>query len=565
MPRFELSLLLRRAARPALALWLAPLLLLVSSARLRADITIKFDDLKDGDKISDVAPIIVRADSGDGIDKVEFAVDDQLRFSSGSSPYTFKWDTIADTEGAHSLAVTAIDANGTKKTVKLNLMIDNQLSLGAPALAAKAREGLAAGDMDTAMKYSRRALKADPDNTDAARALAAIEAHRDEWDKAIGTLDKAKELSKSVQGMLELASYRMRRAVLPENAANLVSDIDAASTLRRKAADLAIENLKARNLPGDEARSHEMLGDAYTDAARYREAIQEYSKSSGSGALTSVNRVALAYVLNGQAPEALVLLRPIIKEKTGDAATRAVLGLALLRSRRFAEARDAVRTDLGGSHPASDIVAAYADAVLQKQPASLQEAKDAADARPNLGEAHYALSMGLVRLVDSEAEVVKAMAMSPFQSGPMVDYACRIALSADHADKYPTALRLLQTVLTRDPDDEAAQIAKVLLLLHTNRVAEAEPELAALVKRDPESADVQVLAAIYFDIKGNPTATGERLKLARKYDPDTFDLGIAPKPIVFLYQEFRKAHYRADFYLSPECLYPAKPVASAAP
>ncbi len=533
---------------------------------LRADITIKFDDLKDGDKISDVAAVIVRADSGEGIDKVEFAVDDQLRFSSGSTPYTFKWDTIADTEGSHNLAVTATDANGAKKTVKMTLTVDNQLSLGAAALAQRAREALLARDMDTANKFSRRALKADPENVEAARAMAAIQAERLSWDRAIATLQKNKNLSGSVPAMLELAGYHMHRAVLPENTANLVSDIESAAQLRRKAADSAVEAIKAKNLPADQAQSHEMLGDAYLNAARYAEAIQEYSKSASTGALTSVNRLALAYVLNEQAQEAIVLLRQSFKDKTGDAATRAVQGLALLRLRRFAEAKEAVRSDLGGNSPASLVVAAYADAVLGKSAAALQEAKDAVAARPMAGEAHYALSMSLPRLIDSEAEIVRALALSPFQSGPMIDFAARYALAADHPAPYETALKLLQAVLKTEPNNRNAQLAQVLLLFQMNRIAEAEPLLAELNKRDPQAADVQIAAAMYFDIKGNPTAVEERMKLARKLEPDFFDteLGVVPKPRAFLLTAVRRVHYRGGFYLSPETLYPPKAATTAA-
>jgi tetratricopeptide (TPR) repeat protein len=537
--------------------------LVATASSLRADVTIKFDDLKDGDKISDVAVVIVRADSGDGIDKVEFAVDDQLRFSSGSTPYTFKWDTIADTEGAHNLAVTAIDANGVKKTVRLSLVVDNELALGAPALAQKAREALLAKDLDTATKYSRRALKAEPDNIEASRALAAILADKLSWDTAITSLEKAKNITNSAPAMLELAGYHMHRAVLPENVGRLVADFESASQLRRKAADLNIESLKARNLPGDAPQTHETLGDAYVNAGRYLEAIQEYSKSASSGSLTSVNRLALAYVLNEQAKEGTVLLRSLIKDKTADAGTRAVMGLALLRLRRFTEARDAVHADGGTGGPASLVVASFADAVLAKTPAAVQEAKDAVEARPMAGEAHYALSMSLSRLVESEPEVVKALALSPFQSGPLVDYAVRYAMLAEHPDRFETALKLLDIVLTNEPANASAKLAKVLLLLHLKRLTDAEPILSELDRHDAQSADVQIAAAIYFELKDKPTASEERLKKARGIDKDFFDLGTAPKPLEFLYTSVRKIHYRGGFYLSPETLYPQKTTVAA--
>ena len=450
--------------------WLIAVVMLLGTASLsaRADITIKFDDLKNGDKISDVAVIVVHADSGDGIDKVEFAVDDQLRFSSGSTPYTFKWDTIPETEGAHNLVVTAIDATGQKKTEKLSLTIDNQLSLGAPALAAKAREALEAKDLNTAMRYSRRALKANSENIDAACALAAIEADRMGWDRAINTLEKNKNLSGSVNGMVELANYHMQRAVLPENSANLVADIETAEQLRRKAAELAVEEVKAKNLPADVASTHEQLGDALVNAGRFRRCDPGVLQIRGQRRPTSVNRLALAYVLHDQPLDAYVLLRPMVRDKTGDAASRAVMGLALLRLRRFNEVQDVVKADLGSSRPASLVVAAYSDAVAGKDPAAVQEAREAVEALPQAGEAHYALSMGEAKVSNSEPEVLKALSLSPFQSGPIIDYAVRYAMIQQHPNRFETALKLLDFVLKPNPENRTAQLAKVLLLFHSN-------------------------------------------------------------------------------------------------
>ncbi len=553
--RFSYLLNLRQVGPVQVVGLIALLLGLTSQAR--ADITMTFDGLKSGDKISDVEVVIVRADGGVGVDKVEFAVDDQPRFSTGSSPYTFKWDTITDTEGAHTLAVTAIDANGVKKTETLSLTIDNEIPLGAPALAARARAALGANDTDAAYRYSRRALKADPDNIEAARAMASYLAGRQNWDRAIRALENMKSLSQSVPAMLELASYRMQRGVLPENSANLISDFDSALALRRKAADASIDNLKAMNLPAGQSQTDETLGDALVRAARYREAIQQYSRSADSGQLSSTNRLALAYTLNEQPQEAMILLRPVMKDKHDDGASRAVLGLALLRSRRFAEARQAVDADMAAHNPASLIVAAYADAVLGNAQRAGREANEAAQLLPGVGEIHYALSMTLPKLDESEAETIRAIATSPFQTGPLIDYAVRYAMLNDRANRADTAVLLTDLALKTDPENQSAKLVKVLLLLYLKRIPVAEPVLADLVRRNPQGADIQAAASIYFDLKGNTAAAVERLKMATTLDKVFFDLGIIPKPLELLYRDVRKIHYRGGFYLSPETLYPS--------
>jgi tetratricopeptide (TPR) repeat protein len=203
-------------------------------------------------------------------------------------------------------------------------------------------------------------------------------------------------------------------------------------------------------------------------------------------------------------------------------------------------------------------VASFADAVLGKSQEALQEAKDAATARPLAGEAHYALSMSLPRLVDSEPEVVRAMALSPFQSGPMIDYAVRYALLKDHANRFETPLKLIDLVLKAEPENRSAQLSRVLLLLHTGKITDAEPTLALLVRREPQSADVQGAAAVYFDLKGNPAAAHEHLQQAAALDKEHFNLDTVPSPLEFLFLTVRKLHYRGGFYLSPETLYPPK-------
>src|SRR5579863_2314363 len=100
--------------RCMLANALCAVLLLMAASAARAEFKLSVD-LKDGDKIHDISKIVAHADSSDGIDKVEFYVDDQLKSTAQGVPYTLTWDTIPDTEGKHTLAITAYDSNGQTK------------------------------------------------------------------------------------------------------------------------------------------------------------------------------------------------------------------------------------------------------------------------------------------------------------------------------------------------------------------------------------------------------------------------------------------------------------------
>src|SRR5260221_515213 len=95
---------------------------LTAGAAPRANPTVKFE-LEDGAKVSDTVTIAAKATSPDdaGIEKVEFYVDNQLKYTDSSTPYELTWDTLAETEGAHALKAVAFDAKGNTATAKVSL------------------------------------------------------------------------------------------------------------------------------------------------------------------------------------------------------------------------------------------------------------------------------------------------------------------------------------------------------------------------------------------------------------------------------------------------------------
>src|SRR5579872_2985010 len=97
----------RRFHLPALLMPLGLLLLTGSAAS--ADLTLNLD-VKNGDKVGDVVALVAHVDSDADIDKVEFRLDDHPPITVTSVPYKFPWDTIKDTEGPHTLVVTAYDS-----------------------------------------------------------------------------------------------------------------------------------------------------------------------------------------------------------------------------------------------------------------------------------------------------------------------------------------------------------------------------------------------------------------------------------------------------------------------
>lgn len=541
--------------------------LAVTACVARADITLTLEQ-KDGDKVSDVARIVARAESPDGVDKVEFRLDEKLRATVSSVPYRFDWDTLADTEGAHVVAVTAYDSAGKTRKTQISLTVDNELSLGADVLAERGRTALSAKDLDAATRYARRAMKAQEGSVAGTRILAAVQAARFDWDRAVAILEKAKLPDDDPAPLLELASYRVHRALAPENTGNFVVEIQEINSLRRRAADIAVKETVKKNTPaaGEAARPEQLIavGDALIQAGRYHEAVGMYGKGAlvDGAPLPLVNRMALAYVLDNSPQEAITLLRPVLRAKQADAASRAVQGLALLRLNRYDQAVEAVRPDLIERHPAALSVAAAAATVLKKHREASGYASDAVAVAPNAGETHYALSIASRVPLDSQAALYEAVARSPFQNGPLVDYAARLALQ-QRPDRFDRALDITDFVRKIEPDNVPARLMQAIIYTQQGKYADAEQILTPMYKRDKTSADLLMTLAVYWRARDNGGLTSFYLQSAEKQDPHRFELTFTPRPLELLKLLYRDLHYRADLFLTPSTLYPAKAVARA--
>lgn len=513
-------------------------------------------ELKEGDKISDITKIVVKAESADGIDKVEFRVDDKLRYTGSSIPYTFEWDTLADKEGAHMLTATAFDSNGQTARASISVTVDNELNTGADALAQKALDAISTKDLMGARRYSRRALKADPGNVNGARALASVYYFNNDYDKAIATLDKAIGLDASPAGLQELASYRIRRALQPDNAASFFGEVQAVIDLRRKAADINIAAVTKQNAANTPA-AHDAIGDALLAAGRFHEAVAEYIKSGleDNTPVPSYNRYALALIADGRPIEAIAALKSLQITKKDDAQTRAVIALAHLRQQQFAEARKLVTPDLADHVVASLIVASYADNALGKRNLAAQEAADAIALAPNLGEAQYALAISTTKPDLMGVAIGKAITLSPFQSGPYIDYTSDQMLSK-RQDRYEQALNVTDLVLKAEPKNVQARLIQALIHTQQRHFADAQPLLADLQKNYPESPDVLVTIGTFYSVQGNSVKSTPFFDVARKIDPLNFNYTAPPAPMELAYK-LRRSHVRADFYLTPAALYPA--------
>src|SRR5262249_44771051 len=129
-----------------------------SAGRAPAEVKVQFV-LQEGATVSDTVTVVAKVTGADdvGIDKVEFLVDDQLKATDSSVPYSFDWDPLADTEGKHTLTAPAFDAQGRSQRAKITVSVDNELGKGADYLAGQALTAVKEKKPDLAAKYARRA------------------------------------------------------------------------------------------------------------------------------------------------------------------------------------------------------------------------------------------------------------------------------------------------------------------------------------------------------------------------------------------------------------------------
>jgi tetratricopeptide (TPR) repeat protein len=358
----------------------------------------------------------------------------------------------------------------------------------------------------------------------------------------------------------------MRRALLPENVNRFTTELQPIVDLRRKIKAILIARTKAQNPPQADgqisAAGHAAIGDAYFAAGDMKTALLEY-RACGTDDSTPTpdrNRLALGNLSNAQYTEAGRILRSLMLTKKDDSATRAIDGLLMLRELKFADARAAVQNDVTAHVPAALLIAAFADMALGKHTEAASEAREATHLLPNAADAQYALAVVSPDINESDRALAHALTLAPFQSGPYLRFAERVALTKDASrERIEEALSIAAYILKYDPDNVAALLLQAMLYCQTDRAALAEPILAALLKRDNTSLDILMGGAVYGRVADQPEKRGAFMDTIRKYFPDRSDeMDLIISPAGMLYTLDVKYAYRPYAFLCPTTLYPAK-------
>lgn len=297
--------------------------LLLSALMAQPQATIQVN-LEDSAKIRGIVRVVATVQTELLVQRVEFSVDGVLREVDESTPYEYEWDTLPDSEGEHTLKITAVLEGNKTATKQIKVIIDNEVDKGADYHYQQAREQFINGQFEKAIEHARVALKADSGHREARVLL--IQAYL-----RLGRVREADEATEDLVRLypdsIEAQEFRvaasLRRARTARNERPL---IETAIDAQHKVNQLRLKALENNTTP-----------DAIAQRARLQ--ILEGNASAVIGDLVNLtlredrntrylNLLAYAYLQAGRWRDVIVTTDTAIRRQVADDYTYAIRGLA---------------------------------------------------------------------------------------------------------------------------------------------------------------------------------------------------------------------------------------------
>jgi len=98
-----------------------------NSFRTQSSITVEITSPNSGGIVSSTVNVSAEAQSSDGVARVEFYIDGQLKFNDSESPYRWTWDTEQYSEKEYNVTAKAIDIFGYEDSAAITVTVDNTL------------------------------------------------------------------------------------------------------------------------------------------------------------------------------------------------------------------------------------------------------------------------------------------------------------------------------------------------------------------------------------------------------------------------------------------------------
>ncbi|MEP6756314.1 MAG: Ig-like domain-containing protein [Chthonomonadales bacterium] len=514
---------------------IAALALLLSGSSQKSAMALDGPTIKlviaDGATLSDIVTVTAKVSDSNNvdIDKVEFAIDDQLKFTDQSVPYEFDWDTLADKEGTHTISATAYNAKGKTASTKITITVDNELSKGATALSATATEALKAGETEKAMKFARRALVVEPTNIPASRVLANLYRSKGEFNKGIEVLAKLDLPDSEIDARAELVALHIMKGDSSINAEDFIAESTLAAEIYHKIALAKIALAKAGS--GDIETLAINRGDAYFADNDWNSALREYESAGdpATGPMLAVNRTILTLIRSGRLKEANLALSQVKRSNRGDKVTETVQGLYFIANSEFKKAEDA----LAGPAIAGNTAAQIANAYVLINRGQMKKARVIGDklkeSSPQLAETQLLISYLEPDALDAKAAFTRAVALEPNSAQPYVVRGGQV-MSTKDSGRFKLADPIFDFALKLDPKSSFAMIGKSLSFLIQQKPNEAEPMILKLLDLEPNAPDVHFIAAALYQQEDKSAKITQHLNIANKIDPDRWADAFVPKP-----------------------------------
>jgi len=98
--------------------------------------TVSITSPSPGATVSGTVDVTADASDDNGVDKVEFYIDDVLKSTDTTSPYEYSWDTTVYADGSHGIKAKAYDTIGQTATDSITVTVDNVPAAGADPISS---------------------------------------------------------------------------------------------------------------------------------------------------------------------------------------------------------------------------------------------------------------------------------------------------------------------------------------------------------------------------------------------------------------------------------------------
>jgi tetratricopeptide (TPR) repeat protein len=404
------------------------------------------------------------------------------------------------------------------------------------------------GDRESARRSARRALKLEPKNLAAVRAMAEVFRQEKYPDKGLELLKGVEIPETDLEAQTQLASlYIAASERAPSTAAMLDFAGSAADTIHRMAVR------RAASLPATASNSER--GDAQFAIGNWQDAISAYQKDGppDTAPVSTLNRLVLAYWRAGREKEAGSLLRALARYRRQDDVTRALVALETLRQYKPARARELAEAAAEDGSPAAMMVSAYANLVLNRRAEVRQWVERA---KESLGESTDILlldSLSAQDPVQSKTAVMKAIASGPGLAEGYAILGYQTMLARD-AKRFEASDLLFEFAVRRDPKCGYALLGFALSLISQKRANEADTILRQLDAVEGPGPATYYTKAVHLTRQDKASIQiTDYLKAAKRMDEDRWSDVFVPDLSNLIARVFQ---YRMPLYLTPASLYP---------